>query len=91
MKRATESEFMDWYIRTVVGIDNPDEWKPGDADRYFVRGVAEVKRDDSRFNYTSNEPVIFTTGHFTDPRLAPSFHGEARMELEQAIGRLRIK
>lgn len=91
MERVKTFEFMDWEARTIVGFDNPDDWKPGDPDRYFVRGVAELRADADRFAYSSNEPVIYTTGHFTDPRLAASFHGEARMELKQAINRLFIK
>ena len=90
MQQSTESEFMDWHIRTVVGFDNPDDWKPGDADRYFVRGVAEMRTDGDRFSYSSNEPQVHSTGHFTDPRLAPRFQGEARMELEQKISRLKV-
>ena len=58
MKQSTESEFMDWHIRTVVGFDNLDDWKPGDPDRLFVRGVAELRADGDRFAYSSNEPLV---------------------------------
>ena len=91
MERAKTCEFMDWEIRTIVGFDNPDDWKPGDPDRYFVRGVAELRPDGDRFAYTNIEPQVYSTGHFADPRLAARYHGETRLALEQAISRLFIR
>ena len=91
MERAKTCEFMDWEIRTIVGFNNPEDWRPGDPDRYFVRGVAELRADGDRYAYTSVEPQIYSTGHFHEERRAPAYHGEARMELEQAISRLFIR
>lgn len=88
MKQSTETTHLDWEIRTVVGIDNPDDWKPGDADRLFVRGIATLRADGDRFGYSSDRPQTFDTEHFTDERLAPRYHGEATMQLKQAINRL---
>ena len=87
MQQAKTCTFMDWEIRTMVDFDNPDDWVPGDPDRYVVRGFAERNHSSERLSYRSNEPQVFTTGHFTDARLAARYHGEARMELEQAISR----
>lgn len=91
MKQSTTSNHIDWEIRTVVGIDNPDDWEPGNPDRFYVRGIAEVRPDGDRFGYTSNEPLIVTTEHFDDERLARRYHGEATIKLQEMINRLLIK
>lgn len=90
MKQSTESEHLDWDIRTVVGIDNPGDWKPGDPDRFFVRGIAEVSADGDRFNYSSDKPLTVTTEHFTDERLARRYHGEATAALWKLIEGLKL-
>lgn len=90
MKQSTESRHLDWNIRTVVAIDNPDDWKPGDPDRYFVRGIAEIARDGDRFNYTSDQAQIVDTAYFTDLRMTGRHHGEATSRLWQAIELLRV-
>ena len=90
MKQVTERDFMDWHIRTVVDFDNPDDWKPGDPDRYVVRGVAEVRADGDRFSYSSNEPLTYTTGHFYEERRAAVYHAEASVDLQQRISRMKI-
>lgn len=90
MKQATESRHMDWELRTVVGIDNPDGWKPGDPDRYLVRGIAELAHDGDRFKYSSDQPQLFDTEHFTDAGLARRHHGEATMKLQALINAMWI-
>lgn len=90
MKLSTESRYMDWEIRTVVGIDNPDDWRPGDPDRYLVRGIAELAHDGDRFAYSSDKAQVFDTEHFTDANLARRYHGEAAMRLEAIVSALRL-
>lgn len=90
MKHSTESRHLDWNIRTVVAIDNPADSKPGDPDRYFVRGIAEIAHDGDRFGYTSDQAQTVDTDHFTDERLAARYHGEATSRLWQAIELLKI-
>lgn len=91
MKQSTISDHLDWEIRTVVGFDNPDDWKPGDPDRYLVRGVAELRHDGDRFRYTSDAPLLATTEHFDDARRAAVWHADARLQLQDMINRLLIK
>lgn len=86
MKLDTFTTHNDWEVRTVVAIDNPDDWKPGDPDRYFVRGVAifpPAARDG--FSFTSLDPLTADSAHFTDERLAPRFHAEVAVQLQLAI------
>lgn len=89
MKYSTDSTHLDWNIRTVVGIDNPEDWKPGDPDRYFVRGIAEFDQGGDRFGYSSIDAQTVDTDHFTDERLAARYHGEATSRLWQAIELLK--
>jgi len=70
MKQSTESRHLDWNIRTVVGIDNPDDRKPDDRDRYFVRGIDEIAHDGNRFNYSSDRAQCVDTEHLADERRA---------------------
>lgn len=90
MKRSTESRHLDWNIRTVVGIDNPDDWTRGDPDRYFVRGLAEIAHDGDRFSYSSDKAISVDTPHFTDERLAARYHGEATAQLWKLIDGLKV-
>ncbi|GEM_PF-5329979 len=90
MKQATTTTHLDWEIHTVVGIDNPDDWKLGDPDRYFVRGIATLLPDADRFNYTDDEPQIVDGDHFTDESLAEGQHAAATQALLRLINGLRI-
>ena len=90
MKIATQSSHLGWEIRTTVGIDNPDNWKHGDPDRYFVCGIAELAPNADRFDYSSDQPQTFSTPHFTDERMAARFHGEATSRLWQMIELLKV-
>lgn len=85
MKYATDSRHLDWVIRTVVAVDNPDDWKSGDSDCYYVSGIAEIAADGDRFAYTSLQPQTYNTDHFTDERRAARYHGEATAQLWKAI------
>jgi hypothetical protein len=91
MKQSTESRHLDWELRTVVGIDNPDDWKPGDPDRYFVRGIATLAHDGDKFGYSSEDPISLDGAHFTDPSLARRYHGEATMRLQELINGLVLE
>ena len=91
MKLSTESTHLDWSIRTVAAPDNPEDWKPGDPDRYFVRGVAELRQDGDRFKYTSDKPLTVDTEHIDDVRRAAVYHADARLRLQDMINRLLIQ
>lgn len=90
MKRSTTSTHLEWDIRTVVGIDNPDDWKPGDPDRYFVRGIATLLPDADRFNYADDQPQIVDGAHFTDESLADGQHAAATRALQQLLNGLKV-
>lgn len=90
MRRSIDSRHLDWDIRTTVGIDNPDDWKPGDPDRLFVRGVATLAADGDRFDYTDDQPQIIDGTHFTDESLAGEQHAAAQRALQMLINGLRI-
>lgn len=91
MHRATDSKHPDWLISTVVGFNNPADWKPGDLDRFCVRGIAPLPLGDARGTYTTEEALVVTTNHFTDERLALRYHGEATAKLQQIINKLRVE
>lgn len=89
MKLATQSKHLDWLIITVVGYDNLDDWKPGDPDRYYVTGTATLPLGDAGATYSTDQPQIVRTDHFTDERLARRYHGEATAKLQQMINKLK--
>lgn len=90
MRRSIDSRHLDWDIRTTVGIDNPDDWKPGDTDRLFVRGIAILAADGDRFGYTDDQPQIIDGTHFTDESLAGEQHAAALRALQLLINGLRV-
>lgn len=91
MRRSIDSRHLDWDIRTTVGIDNPDDWKPGDPDRLFVRGIATLAADGDRFGYTDDQPQIIDGTHFTNEGLANEQHAAAQRALQLLINGLRIQ
>lgn len=89
---SNDTTYEGWDIHTGRGIDNPDDWKPGDPDRYIVRGYAVwpplAKGAD---DWTSIEPVLAESEHFTDERLARRYHAEVAVKLQQLIDERRVQ
>lgn len=87
---ANDTTYEGWFIRTVTGIDNPDDWKRGDPDRYIVRGVAEFPPlDPGADEWTSIAPITAESRHFANPVFARRFHAEVAVKLQQLIDERR--
>lgn len=90
MKHDTFSTHHVWEIRTVVGIDNPDDWKRGDPDTYVVRGVAQFPAGGvDAFSWLSLDPLTAESERFTDERLAMFWHDQVTGRLQEMIDGLR--
>jgi hypothetical protein len=88
---SNETTYEGWAIRTVTGIDNPDDWTPGKPDRFIVRGYAQWPELQAGWeNWSDITPIRSESKHFTEPRLRQRFHAEVAVKLQSAIDARRL-
>ena len=83
---SNDTTYHHWQIRTVTGIDNPEDWRKGDPDRYIVRGYAQFPPNGiDSFSWTDLAPIEAESEHFADARDTARQHATVIGRLQDAI------
>lgn len=91
MKLFATDSHLSWKITTIVNVDNPKEWRPPEPYRLCIHGTATLGNSIKALLFSSSEPQVVISKHFTDENLADEYRQETVVELQQIINELRVK